>query len=86
MDREGGEEEVEGEGGEISPLCESIGDRPLRGRCPKKGQYRSFLTVFYCTNSHSTMKNLSLIVFSLDIHLERFHINSKDTVFIFIEE
>ena len=25
-----------GEGeGEISPMCESIGHRPLRGRCPK---------------------------------------------------
>ena len=30
-----GEEEEE-EGGEISPLCESIGHRPLRGRCPKR--------------------------------------------------
>ena len=29
-----GEEEGEGEG-EISPMCESIGHRPLRGRCPK---------------------------------------------------
>ena len=29
-----GEEEEEG-GGEISPMCESIGHRPLRGRCPK---------------------------------------------------
>ena len=24
----------EGGGGEISPMCESIGHRPLRGRCP----------------------------------------------------
>ena len=23
------------EGGEISPMCESIGHRPLLGRCPK---------------------------------------------------
>ena len=29
---EGGEE---GEEGEISPMCESIGHRPLQGRCPK---------------------------------------------------
>ena len=32
---DGEEEEGEG-GGEISPMCESIGHRPLRGRCPKK--------------------------------------------------
>ena len=25
----------EGEEGEISPMCESIGHRPLWGRCPK---------------------------------------------------
>ena len=32
---DGGEEE-EGEGeGEIFPMCESIGHRPLWGRCPK---------------------------------------------------
>ena len=24
-----------GEEGEICPMCESIGHRPLRGRCPK---------------------------------------------------
>ena len=30
---EGGEEEEEE--GKISPMCESIGHRPLRGRCPK---------------------------------------------------
>ena len=29
------EEEEEEEGGEISPMCESIGHQPLRGRCPK---------------------------------------------------
>ena len=37
---EGGEgeegEEGEGEEGEISPMCESIGHRPLWGRCPKR--------------------------------------------------
>ena len=33
MDGEGEEGE-----GEISPMCESIGHRPLRGRCPKKGK------------------------------------------------
>ena len=32
---DGGEKEGE-EGGEISPMCESIGQRPLRGRCPKR--------------------------------------------------
>ena len=31
-EEEGGEEEGEGK---ISPMCESIGHRPLRGRCPK---------------------------------------------------
>ena len=32
-----GEEGGGGEGGEeISPMCESIGHRPLRGRCPKR--------------------------------------------------
>ena len=32
-----GEEGGGGEGGkEISPMCKSIGHRPLRGRCPKK--------------------------------------------------
>ena len=30
---DGGEEEEEE--GKISPMCESIGHRPLRGRCPK---------------------------------------------------
>ena len=30
-----GEEEEGEEGGEISPMCESIGHRPLWGRCPK---------------------------------------------------
>ena len=34
MDGEGEGEEGE-EGGEISPMCESIGHRPFRGRCPK---------------------------------------------------
>ena len=34
-DREEGEEGEEGEG-EISPMCESIGHGPLRGRCPKR--------------------------------------------------
>ena len=29
------EEEGEEEEGKISPMCESIGHRPLRGRCPK---------------------------------------------------
>ena len=39
---EGEEEEEEGGGGgeggegEIPPMCESIGHRPLRGHCPKK--------------------------------------------------
>ena len=32
---DGGEEEEEGGEGKISPMCESIGHRPLRGRCPK---------------------------------------------------
>ena len=32
---DGEEGEGEGEEGEISPICESIGHRPLRGRCPK---------------------------------------------------
>ena len=31
-EREGGGKE---EGGEISPMCESIGHPPLRGHCPK---------------------------------------------------
>ena len=36
MGLEGGdEEEEEEEEGEISPMCESIGHRPLRDRCPK---------------------------------------------------
>ena len=35
--------EGEEEGGEISPMCESIGHRPLRGRCPKKEHYKSYL-------------------------------------------
>ena len=30
----GGTKGIEGEGGEISLMCESIGHRPLRGRCP----------------------------------------------------
>ena len=30
---DGGEEEGEGK---ISPMCESIGHWPLRGRCPKR--------------------------------------------------
>ena len=34
VDGEGGG----GEEGEISPMCESIGHQPLRGRCPKSGQ------------------------------------------------
>ena len=32
-----GDEEEEGEEEEISPMCESIGHQPLRGRCPKRG-------------------------------------------------
>ena len=26
---------TDGEGGKIIPICENIGHRPLRGRCPK---------------------------------------------------
>ena len=33
--RGGTDGEGEEEGGKISPMCESIGHRPLRGRCPK---------------------------------------------------
>ena len=33
--RFGGGDGGEEGGGKISPMCESIGHRPLRGRCPK---------------------------------------------------
>ena len=34
------EEEEKEEGGEISPMFESIGHRPLRGRCPKRSGFQ----------------------------------------------
>ena len=41
---EEGEEGEEEEEGEISPMCESIGHRPLRGRCPKSVENTCFPT------------------------------------------
>ena len=44
VDGEGEGGEGEGEG-KISPMCESIGHRPLRGRCPKGESNSQFLGV-----------------------------------------
>ena len=38
-----GEEGEEEEEGEISPMCESISHRPLRGRCPKRAKRNNHL-------------------------------------------
>ena len=38
--------------GEISPMCESKGHRPLRGRCPKKGK-------ILCVTRYETSKKIN---------------------------
>ena len=44
VDGERETEEEEEEEGEISPMFESIGHQPLRGRCPK-GEFSSLWTL-----------------------------------------
>ena len=57
-----GEEGEEGEEeGEISPMCESIGHRPLRGRCPK-GQIKHLGPVDPVTRFTSPKKSIDKIL------------------------
>ena len=59
-----GLEGVDGEGeeeGEISPKCESIGHRPLRGRCPKKGTEEIFEGFRMVSVSERPKRTFSLI-------------------------
>ena len=51
----------------------------------KKGKIVRFYSIILYKFTLIKMENLSLIVLSVDIHLERILINSKDSVSIFVE-
>ena len=69
---DGGEGGEEGGEGEISPMCESIGHRPLRGRCPKSLKIYIPDTCFLC-HYPSAHENFVALHFLFDTAIHFFN-------------